>query len=450
MAEDRKVTFPTTEQLIEKWLPVLECKDEWADVCYGAPKIADHHYENVAKQLELTEQLVLEDTVSGDVAKFNPILIPMIRRVMPSLIGMEIFGTQPMSGPTGLIFALRSSYHNSAAESTKRANSVILNLASVSGLAVGTALASEGGAKGKALYIESTYVLASVSEGTFAQAEKISFADTYSGPGNTTISSVVENEALFKHVFKNYSGRMSTAAGEVLGTSTKEMGFDIQSTPVTAETRRLNTRWSNELNDDLKAVHGMDAETLLSGITTDEIIMEMNREFIDMSDAKAILGGVTSWNYATADGRWEVEKYQNLAATISRTSRAIAVASRRGQGNWMIVSPSVLAALEMTGKLSTSGTDPMVSSFAGIFNGYIKTCVDIFATENYVIMGYKGASEVDAGLFYAPYVPLKIERGMDPSNGQPKLFFRTRYGIAENPFGSTNYFRKIVVQNLPL
>lgn len=447
--------------IIEKWMPVIEGKGKWEAVVEGAPAITGSKaIENMALNLEILEQTELkEGTMTGDLATYKPVMIPMVRRIMPSLISSDIFGVQPMTGPTGMIFSLRSTFQGNVDEDLKRANSVIVILADASAASIGDSIAATADdsvadpvetAVGTIRHKEGNNLLVEVTSGEFIVGQEVQFAAAVSQDGGqTTIAAVYENETLQDIIFTNYSGRYDTAVGETLGKATKEVGFEIDSDEVKAETRKLKARWSRETEDDLRAVHGLNAENLLTGIATDEITMEMNREFIDIANTLAVQGGVTAWNYADADGRWELEKYQNLCATISRVRRQVAIANKRGQANFMIVSPAVLSALEATGRLSTIDTDPFVSSFVGTFQG-MKVFVDIFATSNYIILGYKGREEVDAGVFFAPYIPLRISKGYGEEDDIPRLFFSTRYGIGYNPFGGKNYFRKITIANLPL
>lgn len=446
----RKIQLPTTSELVERWMPVLELKGEWEDRCGNAPKLEERKYAFTATMLEHLAQTQLGEAVqanggtrTGDVAKYDPVLIPMIRRIMPSLIGPEIFGTQPLQAPTGLIFALRASYANDADNYLKRSNSIIIVVDDATGISVGDTLTgSDSGATGTVRYMEGNKLLVEVTSGEFTAA------DTFN-TGANSVADLLENEALFKSIFRNYTGRYATATGEVLGTSTREVAFDIDQVTVQAETRKLKARWTQELEEDLAAVHGMDAESLMSSIASDEITLEMNREFIDLIDDKATANSVVTWDYTAADGRWELEKYHNLLATINRQRREVAVDTRRGQANWIIVTPGVLSALEATGKMDSTGTDPMVDSFAGTLNGSIRVYVDIWEETEQILVGYKGREEVDAGMYYAPYIPLKINKGYGEEDNIPRLFFSTRYGIAENPL-SKQYYRKILVTNLPV
>ena len=289
-------------------------------------------------------------------------------------------------------------------------------------------------------------MLVEITAGAFVAAETTDNANPYSAAAGT-ISAVYDNELARDIIFKGYTGSMATATGEYLGTGIKEIGFDVEGKDVTAKTRKLKARWSKELEDDLRNVHGIAAEQLLSTVATEEIIMEMNREVIDTVKANSTYN--VAWSYSSADGRWEIEKYQNLTATISRTARQVALRNRRGQANWLILSPSALSALEASGRLSKTGIDPYNTTFAGVFNGMFQVFVDIYEEGDVIYMGYKGASEIDAGFYYAPYIPLKVTKGYGEEDDVPRMFFTTRYGLTDNPFGANAYFAKITISGLP-
>ncbi len=450
---NKTIVFDSPAKLMKKWDKVITCEDKAFDFIRDVmPKVKSKHVPILAMQLEQLEKLVLESTVSGDLEQFQPILIPMLRRVVPSLIGMEIFGVQPLNTPAGLIFALRAVYAGTEATPQKYATSQILIVGSSTGFTVGGDITNSTGVTGTVAYIEGNKLLVKITSNSgadrFAIDDLLDNANPYNAQATTVVSQTA-NEALYKTIFKNWSGSVTTAAGEVLGTDMKELGVTIEKATASVRSRKMKSSYTREMAEDLQSCHGIDAVSLFTQIGSEEIILELNREFIDLADAKAVIGGVTSWNYSTADGRWEVEKYQNLAAKISRTSREIAKANRRGQGNFMIVDTSTLTALEMSGRLDTSNVDPLASAFVGMFNGYMKVFVDIQSDATQIIMGYKGNTEVDAGVFYSPYVPLKITQGVTQESDQPRIFFRMRYALTDNPFGAEHYFRKIEITNLP-
>ena len=436
-----------SEEIIEKWIPVIEGKGEWEVIQDMAPKVKSNQYGTVAQLLENTAQMISEVSTASDVAGYNKILIPMVRRVAPALIANEILGVQPMTGPTGLIFMLKAYYGNTTDHPVKPTNSVVLTLADASAFTVNGDISGEGSGVGKVRYIEGNNLLVEVTSGTFSAGQNVDTAAAYSA-AKTTVSAVYDNEAIVNMIFTKYAGDYTTSQAENLATDMDELGFDIISKSVEAISQKLKAKWTLEVEDDLKALHNLNAEMVLSNIASEEIVNEMNRGFINDIDTYATQGGVVTWNYTAADGRWEIEKYQNLLAFISRQRKLIAKTSKRGQGNWMIVSSDVASALEATGKLNATNADPYQNTFAGTILG-MKVFVDLFATENHILLGYKGNEEIDAGMFYAPYVPLKIEKGFGEETGQPRLFFRTRYGKTENIVGAKNYFRKMLVTNLP-
>jgi len=454
MEVNKNVQFESPEKLLKKWNTVIECKDESFDTLKETmPAVKSSHKYLLAMQLEQLEKLVLEASASGDIAQFQPILIPMLRRIVPSLIGMEIFGVQPLSTPSGLIFALRAVHANTEALPIKRANSQVLVVSDGTQFTVGGWITKTANAvTGKVRHIEGNKLLVEITSNPttlrFAALDSLDNAENFAVECATVVSQT-SNEALYKTIFSNYTGSVATAVGEALGTDMKEIGVTIEKATATAVSRKMKSSYTREMAEDLQSCHGLDAVSLFTQVGSEEIIVELNREFIDLVEAKAIIGGTSTWNYNTADGRWEVEKYQNLAAKISRTSREIAKATRRGQGNFMIVDTSTLTALEMSGRLDTSNVDPIGSAFVGMFNGYMKVFVDIHTDATHILMGYKGNSEVDAGVFYSPYVPLKITQGVTQESDQPRIFFRMRYALTDNPFGAENYFRKIEITNLP-
>jgi hypothetical protein len=453
MAE--KVVLPESkDQLVEKWLPVIEGTGKWEKVVDGAPKVKD--YNLMATQLEILEQVELsEASQSGAVATYTPVLIPMVRRVMPALIGNEIFGTQPMNGPSGMIFALKSLYTGDSdnpitgAAGSNPGRIVIVDDAA--GIAVGETISSTAtAATGVVRHKENNTLLVDVLTGTFAVADDVDNAATFTA-GIAVVSFVGDAEALQQIVFSNYSGTYTTALGEVLSTDTKELGFEIISNTVNAQTRKLKAKWTMEVEDDLRAVHGMNAEQLLSGFCSDEMVRELNSEFI--AKVKSLAGAAATWTYtadagSTGQGRFENEKYLALANEISRQKLALAKKSMRGQATWMIVSSGVLTALKAMGMQANS--DAFDNTFMGVYDG-MKVYIDLYNTEaqDFIYFGYKGASEVDAGLFYCPYVPLKVNKGYGEEDNIPRLFFSTRYGMGENPFGAGNYYSKLIVSTLP-
>ena len=438
-----------SEQLQKKWEGVLDHPDLAPIKDPYRKAVTAVVLENQALEMQKSGQILHETAPAnssgtggfggtaasgGPVAGFDPILISLVRRSLPNLIAYDICGVQPMTGPTGLIFAMRSSY--STANITAGATEALFNEANtgfggVAGaqttLAVGAAADANG---------------AFVSNATACAA-------------------------------------MATATAEDL--TFKEMAFSIEKVTVTAKTRALKAEYSIELAQDLKAVHGLDAETELANILSAEILAEINREVVRTIYGTAKQGcavgttNVGSFNLdVDSNGRWMVEKVKGLAFQIEREANTIAKTTRRGKGNVLIVSSDVASALAMAGILDYQSAlqsqvnltvDDTGNTFAGTLFGRIKVYIDPYAptssSSEFAVVGYKGSNAYDAGLFYCPYVPLQMVRAVDTTNFQPKIGFKTRYGLVANPFAegttqgagalnvlSNNYYRAFKIQNL--
>ena len=374
---------------------------------------------------------------ASPVAGFDPILISLVRRSLPNLIAYDICGVQPMTGPTGLIFAMRSRY------------------------------ATQGGA-------EAFYNEANSGFSGAATQEALSLQSNTSASGNVFANTV----------FSNLPGTMTTGRSEALGDGSntfQEMAFSIEKVTVTARTRALKAEYSMELAQDLKAVHGLDAETELANILSSEILAEINREVIRTiyatSKVGAQVGTTTAGTFdldTDSNGRWMVEKVKGLAFQIEREANTIAKTTRRGKGNVMICSSDVASALAMAGILDYNSAlqanvnltvDDTGNTFAGTLFGRIKVYIDPYfptsSTSEFAVIGYKGSNAYDAGLFYCPYVPLQMVRAVDTGTFQPKIGFKTRYGLVANPFAegtsvgagainvnSNNYYRAFKIANL--
>ena len=453
-----------TEQLVNKWKPILEHED--------LPKITDATRRNVtATILENTEnalrenaayssQFLVETPVNqmaassstaadGSIDIFDPVLISLVRRAMPNLIAYDIAGVQPMTGPTGLIFAMRARYSNQTGAET--------------------------------FYDEVDTAYSSVVSGANTLGQK----HVGTAPGNTTVTANLAEQGLY-----NYGSGMSTAQAEALGeystnssgvfatnTAIPEMAFSIEKVPVTAKSRALKAEYTMELAQDLKAVHGLDAETELSNILSTEILAEINREVVRTIYTTAKRGATEGTTTAgifdldtDSNGRWSVEKFKGLMFQVERESNKIAKETRRGKGNIVICSSDVASALQMAGILDYApalnsnqlNVDDTGNTFAGVLNGRMRVYIDPYATgTNYMVIGYKGSGAFDAGLFYCPYVPLQMVRAVDQDSFHPKIGFKTRYGMVANPFAegsnagagalvkdSNVYYRRVLVTNL--
>ena len=414
-----------TEHLQEKWQPVLEHPD--------LPKIEDSYRRAVTTViLENQEKALKEDraflseaaptnSTGGSIDNWDPILISLVRRAMPNLIAYDICGVQPMTGPTGLIFAMRASFLSSdGAEAL-----------------VDEALPGQQGASNQN------------AAGTVGGGDV----------GSTETNPAVLNDSPSAGTYTSATG-MTTAQGEALGdTSTNafaEMAFSIDKSTVTAVTRALKAEYTMELAQDLKAIHGLDAETELANILSSEILAEINREVVRRVYVAAVKGAQVNTTTAgifdldtDSNGRWSVEKFKGLMFGIERDANAIGQQTRRGKGNMIICSADVASALQMAGVLdytpalnNTLNVDDTATTFAGVMNGRFRVYVDPYsanvAASQYYVCGYKGTSPYDAGFFYCPYVPLQMVRAVGESSFQPKIGFKTRYGLVNNPFVSGN------------
>ena len=404
-----------TEHLQEKWQPVLDHPD--------LPPITDTYKRAVTTLiLENQEKALREDrsflseaapTVStgGQFDTWDPILISLVRRAMPNLIAYDVCGVQPMTGPTGLIFAMRSTYSSmdGAEALVDEADSGV----------------SDDDAAGD--------LTSSAMTGSNPAILNDSPAGTYLSPTG-----------------------MTTAQGETLGDTTTnafaEMAFSIEKSTVTAVSRALKAEYTMELAQDLKAIHGLDAETELANILSSEILAEINREVIRSLYITAVKGAQVNTTTAgifdldtDSNGRWSVEKFKGLMFAIERDANAIGQQTRRGKGNMIICSADVASALQMAGVLDYTpalnnnlNVDDTSTTFAGVMNGRFKVYVDPYAAnvtaKQYYVLGYKGTSPYDAGFFYCPYVPLQMVRAVGENTFQPKIGFKTRYGMAANPF----------------
>ena len=433
-----------SEQSMEKWAPILEHSE--------LPNIQDNYKKSVtAVLLENQETALREERASmgfmtetaanattggtGNMANWDPVLISLVRRAMPNLMAYDVAGVQPMSGPTGLIFAMKSKY------------------------------TSQGG--DEALFDE--------ANAGFSGDGTANGSDSSSVPGTTGTDTTPADG--IEDTFAVGTG-MATAAGEALGNTGNdfgEMAFSIEKTSVTAKTRALKAEYTMELAQDLKAIHGLDAESELANILSAEILAEINREVIRTINVKAKLGAQTS-NVAAAgtfdvetdsDGRWSVEKFKGLIVQIEREANAIAKDTRRGKGNFIICSSDVASALTAAGMLDYTpalaanlNVDDTGSTFAGVLNGRTKVYIDPYAGRDYVTVGYRGTNPYDAGLFYAPYVPLTMVRAVGEEDFQPRIGFKTRYGMVANPFAggasasetgtnrANQYYRIFAVENI--
>ncbi len=452
-----------SEQLQEKWQPVLNHPD--------LPQITDSYkravtaviLENQEKEMQEQRSMLAEaDTSVASVSNWDPVLISLVRRAMPNLMAYDICGVQPMSGPTGLIFAMKARMGDGA---------------------VGTAEAlhdeADTGASNSTLGSQAGTEPGALNGGTASVTTDAALPDIWG----------VDTAGTY-----NVQGGDATATGETYDDSGapvfQDMGFTIEKSTVTARTRALRAAYTMELAQDLKAIHGLDAESELSNILSTEILAEINREVVRTIYITAEVGAQTTssagiFNLDTdSNGRWSVEKFKGLMFQIERDCNDIGIRTRRGKGNIVVCSADVASALSMAGVLDVGGSaggagnlnvdpSPAGSTFAGTINGRIKVYVDPYnsvvsasAANNWYVAGYRGSNAYDAGLFYCPYVPLQMVRAVSEASFQPRIAFKTRYGMAINPMakvGSTGaiasdsqpftadsncYYRRARVSNL--
>ena len=436
-----------TENLQEKWQPVLEHPD--------LPKIGDSYKRAVTTViLENQEKAVREDrgfmteaapanATGSSVDNWDPVLISLVRRAMPNLIAYDVCGVQPMTGPTGLIFAMKSRF------ATQTGTEALFNEA------------------------DSDFSARDAAGGSGSP-------DAQAGTNPATL-----NDSPAAGTFTTGSG-MSTAQAETLGDGTDEfaeMAFSIDKVTVTAKSRALKAEYTMELAQDLKAIHGLDAETELANILSSEILAEINREVVRTIYTTAKAGAQVNTTTAgifdldtDSNGRWSVEKFKGLLFQLERDANAIGQLTRRGKGNLIICSADVASALQMSGVLDYApalntnlNVDDTGNTFAGVLNGKFKVYIDPYSAnisaKQFYVVGYKGTSPYDSGIFYCPYVPLQMVRAVGQDSFQPKIGFKTRYGMVANPFATTDgdgaidltspaagdqniYYRRVKVSNI--
>ena len=419
--------FQADKNLMEKWGPVLDHE--------SAPEISDRYKKAVTARLLENQEVALQEERAqaqgnyiseaaaanniggGNIGSFDPVLISLVRRAMPNLIAYDIAGVQPMSGPTGLIFAMKSKY------STQGGTEALFNEADSEFSGTGTQQADPTGLSG---------VTDADTDGTIADE-----ADTVSTYGEGLATSAAER----------------LGVGETGDGAFGEMAFSIEKSTVTAKSRALKAEYTMELAQDLKAIHGLDAEGELANILSAEILAEINREVVRTILKKAKIGALQTSTAVSgifdvntdSDGRWMVERFKGLIMQIERECNVIAKETRRGKGNFIICSSDVASALAAAGMLDYTpalaanlNVDDTGNTFAGVLNGRVKVYIDPYATVDFVCVGYRGTNPYDAGMFYCPYVPLTMVKAVGENDFQPRMGFKTRYGMVANPFVAAN------------
>jgi len=419
--------FNADKNLMEKWGPVLDHE--------SAPSIQDNYKKAVTARLLENQEIALQEERAqmqgnyiseaaaanniggGNIGTFDPVLISLVRRAMPNLIAYDIAGVQPMSGPTGLIFAMKSKY------TTQGGTEALFDEANTGFSGTGTHQPDPTGLSG---------VTDADTDGTIADE-------------TDTVSTLGEG--------------LGTSAAERLGVggtgdgSFNEMAFSIEKSTVTAKSRALKAEYTMELAQDLKAIHGLDAEGELANILSAEILAEINREVVRTILKKAKIGALQTSTAVSgifdvntdSDGRWMVERFKGLIMQIERECNVIAKETRRGKGNFVICSSDVASALAAAGMLDYTpalsanlNVDDTGNTFAGVLNGRVKVYIDPYATVDFVCVGYRGTNPYDAGMFYCPYVPLTMVKAVGENDFQPRMGFKTRYGMVANPFVAAN------------
>ena len=413
------------DRLVEKWAPVLN--EESAGV------IKDYHRKAVTAAILENQEVDMREeaaqysgfltetrpaTNNDSSANWNPVLISLVRRAMPNLMAYDICGVQPMTGPTGLIFAMKSRYTAGTTGSTE-------------------ALYNEADTRFSGTQVDP----AQPSDGAGLSASNLDSDSTADDARVTALAA------------KGLTTDSAEALGDSASNAIANMGFTIEKSTVTAKSRALKAEYTMELAQDLKAIHGLDAETELANILSTEILAEINREVVRTINSQAKTGALqtnTAVNgifdvQTDADGRWSVEKFKGLILQIEREANVIAKETRRGKGNFIICSSDVASALAASGMLDYSpamstalNVDDTGNTFAGTLNGRTRVYIDPYSATDYINVGYKGTNPYDAGLFYCPYVPLTMVRAVAEDSFQPRIGFKTRYGMVSNPFvGST-------------
>lgn len=403
-------------------------------------------FENHEKEMKLSESIM-----SADVALFTPILVPLVRRVYPALVANDLVGIQSLNMPTGYLYAMTNRYVGNSINSVKpAANGQIVTVVDASSFVVGGNITSDAGAAGKVVYIEGKNILVNLVGTTlFQDGDSIDNASPYAAEA-TTVSVTYSNQSMFKKILPGYSGPYATSAGEALGNDMMEVGFDIERTMAEAKTRKLKAKYTIELFQDLKAMHGLDGEKELMDLMAMELKLGIDREVVAKIAETATV--TADANINSYQGRWEIEKYRSLAIRLSNESRIIGQETRKGGGNTMLVSGKVATALEQLGGFILSpvknGLDSVMAGITpsvGTFDGRYKVVVDNFATSDYATVMYKGATNKDAGLFFAPYQMANVVKTVDPTSGQPAVIIASRYDIVKNPMNPETYIRTMGV-----
>ena len=460
------------KKLLEDWAPVLDLPG-YGKLSGNKRGVMAQVLENSkiyfeeSKRIMVSEGLLTETepfnvmgtssstTGAGAIDTFDPILISLVRRTMPNLIAYDMCGVQPMTGPTGLIFALRTRYGSAA-------------------------LGASNSMTPPENFFNEVNTAFSSGQGAGLTATQMGIAAGLPGANSAGVNPVASMNSSNATPY-NYQAGMPTNFAELLGynsTVIPEMGLTIEKTIVQAKERALKAEYSIEIAQDLRAIHGLDIESELTNLLATELLAEINREIIRTIVVTASVGaqaGTTAKGFfdldTDSDGRWLVEKFKGMMFRFDLEANAIAKNTRRGKGNVILCSSNVAAALNAAGVLQFTPRleqndlqiDDTGNTFAGVLNGRMKVYIDPYCTADYAVMGFKGSNSFDAGIFYCPYVPLQLLKAVDPVTFQPKLGFKTRYGVVANPFAqgltipnpqgaltqdSNLFYNRIIINNL--
>lgn len=421
--------------------------------------------ENQGKEVDM----LMESTVSGDIAQFTPILVPVIRRALPMLIGTEIAGVQALKTPTAYLYAMTPHYVGDGINGVNpNTNAIVLKLKTESankndfnytGTPIEVSFKTATTVKGKIVYSEKQAGTDDVvnvllrlepsSTGSVTIGDEVDKATSFGGTKKATVQAVYTNEALWLKVLKNYTGPYSTAAGEALAKDMKELGISVQRILAEAKTRKVKGVYTLEMLQDLKAQHNLDAEKELSAILSSEVALEIDRTIIEKVNEVATVA--TDFDISNADGRWFIEKARGLSMRITNEAREIGRQTRKGGGNKLVVSPKVATILDQIGSFVLSPAGSKINSInsgikpnVGKFDNRYDVIVDNFAEFEYCTVAYKG-SNFDAGVFFAPYNITLQQNLIDPTSGQPAMILNNRYDVVAGPLHPEAYFRTFAV-----
>ena len=412
----------------------------------GRP-VDEKRIPSLVKLMQLQEKYMANENFSSNIEPFVPKLQPLLRRIMPSMLAFEIAGVQPITMPSADVFMIKARYGGTTTNPITLLTSklFIISNTALTAIALGDTITSAGGAVGTVAYIDvdTNKIVVNVTSGTFVAGEKFDVGATYSaGADDITITSIYSNEMAFKQILKGYAGPYSTANGEVLGDEMRKVSVSVEKITATAVTRKLKAEFTLELMQDLQAMHGANADEELMNFLEYEIRMDLDRTIIEEYKSIATQGSdfIVAGTSSTSAGRWSMEMYAGLVQKILNEGRLLAKRNRRGTANILLCTPSVVTALEVLGKfrlVDSNGTNVSYGEnqsivYAGVLMNGMKVYVDYFSETEYAMPIYKGASSMDAGLIYSPYVPLQVLQATNPTTFQPVIGVMSRSALTRN------------------